>query len=37
MQNLYACTAKSEGTVKFHIETKDGKVKSNTTEITVRK
>ena len=28
---------KSEGTVKFHIETKDGKVKSNTTEITVRK
>ena len=30
-------TPKSEGKVKFHIETKDGKVKSNTTAITVRK
>ncbi|MBO5007243.1 MAG: hypothetical protein J6D26_00210 [Clostridia bacterium] len=30
-------TPKSEGKVKFYIETKDGKVKSNTTAITVRK
>ena len=28
--------AKKEGTVKFHLENKHGKVKSNTTEITIK-
>ena len=30
-------TPKSEGTMKFHIETKNGEVKSNTTTITIKK
>ncbi|MBO5008362.1 MAG: hypothetical protein J6D26_05965 [Clostridia bacterium] len=34
---VISITPKAEGTMKFHIETKDGKVKSNTTEITVTK
>ena len=34
---VVSITPKAEGTMKFHIETKDGKIKSKTTEIAVKK
>jgi len=34
---MMSITPKSEGTMTFHIETKDGKIKSNETTITVKK
>ena len=34
---MLSITPKSEGTMTFHIETKDGKIKSNKTTITVKK
>jgi len=34
---MLSITPKSEGTMTFHIETKDGKIKSNETTITVKK
>ena len=34
---MMSITPKSEGTMTFHIETKDGKIKSNETTITLKK